>query len=406
MSSSIRARRLALFALFALPGLAISSWVTRTPAIRDALGASTAEMGLVLLGLSAGSMTGILLSGPAVSRLGAKPVMLAGTMGVVLSMPTIGLGTALSSTPAVITGLFLFGLGMGGGEIAMNIEGASIEKVLQRPVLPHLHGSFSLGTFAGASTGILFTALAVPVEVHLILIGVIALVILVAAIPRIAPRTGLVERKSQAVTATPGTPVWKDPRLVLIAALVLAMALAEGTASDWLPLVMVDGHGLTATLGSAVYAAFAAAMTVGRFVGGSAVARWGRAPVLRVGILSAALGMAFVIFADAQLVAATGVVLWGLGASLGFPLALSAAGEHDHEPARRVAFAATIGYVALLVGPPVIGFLGDHASLRTALIAPLVLVIGAVFLAPVVKKKSNERRGQAASEQTPSSVGQ
>jgi hypothetical protein len=87
--------------------------------------------------------------------------------------------------------------------------------------------------------------------------------------------------------------------------------------------------------------------------------------------------------------------------SLGFPLALSAAGEHDHDPARRVAFAATIGYAALVVGPPVIGFLGDHARLRRALIAPLVLVIGAVFLAPVVRT-SNERQEHAASEQTTS----
>ena len=394
--SSVHARRLSLFALFALPGLTISSWVTRTPAIRDALGASTAEMGLILLGLSAGSMLGILLSGPAVSRFGGKPVMITGTIGVILSMPTIGLGSAASATGMVVVGLFIFGLGMGGGEIAMNIEGADIENVIHKPVLPHLHGSFSLGTLVGASVGILFTALAVPVELHLMVVGALALGVLVVAVAHIAPHTGRTTRNEQNLTATPRTAVWKDPRLVLIAALVLAMALAEGTASDWLPLVMVDGHGLSATLGSTVYAAFAAAMTVGRFVGGSAVARWGRAPVLRIGIISAAMGMALVIFADSQVIAALGVVLWGLGASLGFPLALSAAGEHERDPARRVAFAATVGYVALLVGPPVIGFLGEHASLRAALIAPLILVIGAVFLAPVVKTANSRREASTS----------
>ena len=103
---------------------------------------------------------------------------------------------------------------------------------------------------------------------------------------------------------------------------------------------------------------------------------------------------------DTVLAAVAAVVLWGLGASLGFPLALSAAGEGGGDPARRVAFAATVGYVALLVGPPVIGFLGEHSGLRTALIAPLVLVVGAVFITPVVRplETSTSRAGLPSRE--------
>lgn len=387
---SLYARRLSLFALFALPGLAISSWVTRTPTIRDVLGASTAEMGLILLGLSAGSMIGILSSGPAVSRWGARPVMIAGTLGVVLSMPMIGVGVAVGSTPVTVLGLFLFGLGMGGGEIAMNVEGADIEKAIGRPVLPALHGFFSLGTVVGAVVGIVFTALQVPVLWHLMPIGAIALGILLVAARNIPDGTGRVERgigsRMARGTKTAG---WRDSRLLLIAAIVLAMALAEGTAGDWLPLVMVDGHGFDPAWGSAVYAAFAAAMTVGRFVGGRFVTRFGRVNVLRASILLGAAGMALVIFVDNSIVAASAVVLWGLGASLGFPLALSAAGDGGADSARRVSFAATVGYVAFLVGPPVIGFLGEHSSLRVALIAPLILVAAAAFIAPAVRARDS-----------------
>lgn len=390
--NSIRSRRLSLFALFALPGLTISSWVTRTPAIRDLLGASTSEMGLILLGLSAGSMIGILASGRAVARFGARPVMIAGTVGVILSMPTIGVGAATASTATTVLGLFVFGLGMGIGEIAMNVEGADIEKTISRPVLPALHGFFSLGTVVGAVGGIIFTTLNVPVFWHLVPIGVAASVVLILAARHIPHGTGREDRASKS-RATPRSrsAVWKDPRLLLIAAIVLAMALAEGTASDWLPLVMVDGHDFNPALGSAIYAGFAAAMTIGRFVGGGFVIRFGRASVLRTGIIGGAAGMALVIFADNQLVAAAGVVLWGLGASLGFPLALSAAGDSGDDPAKRVSFAATVGYVALLVGPPVIGFLGDHATLRTALIAPLALVAAAAFITSAVKPRGLER---------------
>ncbi len=73
MTNPINARRWALFALFFLPGVAIASWVTRTPAIRDALGATTQEMGFVLFGLSVGSMLAILSSGPLVLKFGARP---------------------------------------------------------------------------------------------------------------------------------------------------------------------------------------------------------------------------------------------------------------------------------------------------------------------------------------------
>lgn len=378
-------RRLALFALFMLPGLAISSWVTRTPAIRDLLGASPSQMGLILLGLSAGSMVGILSSGPAVARLGARPVMIAGTVGVVMSMPTIGAGASAGSTVVTMAGLFLFGLGMGGGEIAMNVEGADIEKVIERPVLPALHGFFSLGTVVGASLGIAFTATGVPVVWHLISIGVVAVVVLVVAARSIPAGTGRVERADVGGRRSrTGRPVWKDSRLLLIAAIVLAMALAEGTASDWLPLVMVDGHGFGAASGSAVYAVFAAAMTLGRFSGGTFIVRFGRARVLRASILAGVAGMALVIFVDSQWVAAVAVVLWGLGASLGFPMALSAAGESGEDSARRVSLAATVGYVAFLVGPPVIGFVGEHYGLRTALILPMVLVAASALITSAV----------------------
>ena len=382
----LRRRRWALFALFFLPGLSMSSWVTRTPAVRDLLEASTAEMGLVLFGLSMGSMLGILSSGPLVMRLGARPVVIFGSFLIVLAMPTIALGAVAGLPLLTAAGLFLFGGGMGGGEVAMNVEGADVEALGKRPFLPALHGCFSLGTVIGAGLGILANAVSFSVVAHLVLTGALGAALLVWALPAVPPGTGQVtvqERAEQA--ATPGPALWKDSRLILIGCIVLAMALAEGTANDWLPLVMVDGHGLDATLGSAVYAIFAASMTVGRFAGGPIVARVGRSRVLMVSALFAAVGLALVAYVDHQAVAVTAVVLWGLGASLGFPLALSAAGDSGPNPAARVALASIIGYLAFLVGPPLLGFLGEAVGLRGALIVPLGVVLIAAVLAPATR---------------------
>ena len=383
MPVSLRRRRWALYALFLLPGLSMAAWVTRTPAVRDLLDASTAQMGLVLFGLSVGSMTGILSSGPLVMRLGTRPVVAAGSTLIVVAMPTIALG-AVSGMPLLTAfGLALFGAGMGGGEVAMNVEGADVERLGGRPFLPALHGCFSLGTVLGAGLGIAANAVQFSVVAHLVLIAVLGAGLLVWALRAIPAGVGQVTAADRAAqAATPRPALWKDTRLVLIGGIVLAMALAEGTANDWLPLIMVDGHGFGATMGSTVFALFAASMTIGRFCGGPIVARVGRARVLLVSALFAATGLALISFIDSQPVAVGAVVLWGLGASLGFPLALSAAGDSGPNPAARVALASTIGYLAFLVGPPTLGLLGEEVGLRGALVIPLAVALVGAALAP------------------------
>jgi fucose permease len=376
-----------LFLLFFLPGIAMSSWVTRTPDVRDQLGLSTGQMGLVLFGLSIGSMSGILCSGRFVSRFGTRPVIALGTLLIIAGTVVIGMGSAVRSAPLVTVGLCLFGGGMGGGEVAVNVDGADVERITGTAVLPTLHGCFSLGTVIGGSAGMVATAAAFPVHWHLTVVALVATGMLVHALRAVPAGIGI-----STVPSTPGPgpvpgrpskpQVWKDRKLLLIGAIVLAMALAEGAANDWLPLLMVDGHGLDAAMGSLVFVGFAAAMTLGRFSGSFFLSRFGRATVVRASAASGAVGLLLVIFSDNAVVAATAVLFWGLGASLGFPVALSAAGDSGPDQTARVSLVAVIGYVAFLVGPPALGFLGDHYGLRSAMVVVLVFVAAAVLIAP------------------------
>ncbi|MFC7877802.1 MFS transporter [Isoptericola sp. NPDC057391] len=377
-------RRLSLFSLTLLVGLGMSSWITRTPDVRDALGASTAGMGLVLFGLSVGSMTGVLSAGPIVRRRGARPVILVGSLLVVAGVAIIGLAASAGLAAGAFAGLLLVGLGGGLGEIGLNIEGAALEVESGRPVLPALHGSFSLGTVVGALVGIALTALDFPVVWHLLAMAAVMAALVAWATPGIPAATGREEAREAREAGAPRErrpSVWRDGRLVLIGVVVLAMAFAEGAANDWLPLLMVDGHGMSATHGSLVYAGFAAAMTVGRFSGGPVVERFGRAAVLSVSALCAIAGILAVVFAPSPVVAGVAVALWGLGASLGFPVAISAAGDDPERGAGRVSAVATSGYLAFLVGPPLLGFLGEHLGLRLAMLAVVVLLVVAVFAA-------------------------
>lgn len=379
-----RRRFRSLFALYLLPGLALASWVTRTPAVRDVLGASTAEMGLVFFGLAAGSMAGVLAGTPLVRRWGTRTVIVL-TLGFWIGGTfAVAGGVALASSVVVGAGLTAFGLGLGCAEISFNIDGTEVERQLGRPILPFLHGAFSVGTVIGAVLGIWLAGIRFPPELQLAAAAAVALAVAVVAIRGI-PAGHAVDRTVAGRTRSSGTGAWREPRVVRIALIVLVLALAEGTANDWLPLVMVDGHGMPQSTSAVVYTAFAASMAAGRFSGPSLLRRFPRVAVVAASGCFAALGLLGVMLAPSAALAFTAVVLWGLGAALGFPVSISAAAEGDPGSSPgRVGAVATTGYIGFLSGPPLLGLLGEYVGLREALVVVLLLVVTAIVLAPAV----------------------
>ncbi|MFD0423256.1 MFS transporter [Streptomyces parvus] len=411
VDAATRRWRAALFLFMLATGVSMASWVARTPAVRDALEVSTGAMGLVLFGLSIGSMAGVLVSGGLVRRHGGRLVITVGAVLLVAGLLVIAGGAALEVSGGVFGGLALFGAGMGLAEVAFNIEGAAVERTVGRPVLPVLHGCFSLGTVVGALAGMGLTAVRFPVGWHLAAVALAvaaAGVWTVRAVPAGTGREEAYGRGGGAKGSGGGgvrahVAVWRDRRLVLIGLIVLAMAFAEGSANDWLPLLMVDGHGTGATAGSLTFMLFAVAMTTGRFTGGPLLVRYGPAAVVRASAVVAAVGVALVVFSDSALLAGAAVVLWGLGASLGFPVTISAAGEgvRPGDASARVAAVSTAGYAAFLVGPPSLGFLADHVGLRNAMVVVLVLLGGAALITGALRTRTGGAVGGPAGASAP-----
>lgn len=381
-------RTWALFAFFFLPGLVMASWATRTPAIRDTLSVSTAGMGIVLFGLSVGSMSGILCSGWLVKRFGTHSIIRSGMTLMVTGMLIMSVALYFSSPVLFALGLAVLGMGLGSAEVAMNVEGAIVEGLLKKTVLPMMHGFYSLGTLAGAGVGMGLTAIEFGAYGHLGLIGLLVIVPIAIAIRAIPHGVGKDNADDAANPHEPHPPFYKDIQLLLIGTIVLAMAFAEGSANDWLPLLMVDGHGFSPTSGSLIYVGFTLGMTVGRFTGGWFIDRYSRVTVVRACALMGILGIGMIIFVDSPFMAGVSVILWGLGTSLGFPLTISAAGDTGPDPATRVSVVAASGYVAFLVGPPLLGFLGEHYGLRLAMLVVLALMVVAALIAKAVAKPS------------------
>ncbi|MDR6172698.1 MFS transporter [Curtobacterium sp. SORGH_AS_0776] len=384
----IERHRAALFATSTMTGFGIASWITRTPAIRDALGASIEAMGIVILGLSIGSMIGILGAGVLVRRLGTRPLIVLGGVLPVVGMLLVALSAPAQLAAGVWGGLFLIGFGSGVAEIGLNVEAAAVERRIGRPVVPLLHACFSLGTVLGGVAGIAVTAARTPVLTHLLGATVVMAALAAFAALNLRPVPRAAPEASSAAAPAPRLRAVLTVQVLLIAVITLAMAFAEGAASDWLPLLMTTDHGAPEAVGSLVFTGFALAMFVGRTAGTPLVARFGRAPVVRVCAAVGTVGVLLVVVSPSPVLTAAAAGVWGLGIALGFPLAISAAGDHPTDGDRRVSVVATAGYIAFLAGPPALGFLGEHLGLQAAMLVPAALLVVALLAAPATRNRT------------------
>ncbi|MBX3091118.1 MAG: MFS transporter [Cryobacterium sp.] len=384
-----------IFVVFAMCGIGLASWMARTPAIKQVLGITTAQMGIIIFGLALGSILGLTLSSHAIVRFGARAVMAGCLVVASIGLATAGSGVTFGAVFWVVfLGLAFFGFGMGMCDVAMNLSGAVNERVLGRTIMPVFHAFFSFGTMIGAGLGALAELVHVPLAVHATAIGVVMLVAGVAgALATQSERTlreddGGAESTDNHDGWRGRLAIWKDARTLLIGIIVLGMAFAEGSANDWLSLASVEGHGVDKPTAAVVFGIFVTAMTVGRLLGPRVLDRYGRVPVLRVSAGLASLGLLLFIFVPVLWIAIAGVVLWGLGSALGFPTGMSAAADDPRTAAARVSVVATIGYFAFLVGPPVIGFLGQHFGILHGLLLVLVVIVAAGFASGAARERT------------------
>ncbi|MFJ6194620.1 MFS transporter [Micromonospora sp. NPDC092111] len=384
---TVLAARTGVAVVFALNGLAVATWFSRVPAVREALGLSAGRLGLLLLAMSGGALLALSSAGLVTQRLGPARTVALSTVLVAVGLAGVGVATgAVGSLPGVAVGLFAVGYGSSTCDVAMNVEGVTVEKRLGRTILPRFHAAWSLGSVAGAGLGAGAARVGVPIAVHLAVLAVVVLggTLLGARRFLSAPAASTVD--GAASTGRSGLlAAWREPRTLLIGALVLIMAFTEGSANDWLAVAFVDGYGMSEAAGAAVFGVFVVGMTIGRTGGTVAIDRWGRVPVLLGTIGLAAAGALLAVLAGSGPLAVAGVVLWGLGASLGFPVGMSAAADDEDRAPARVSVVAMIGYTSFLAGPPLLGLLGDHVGTLHALLVVPLLLVPALALVPVTR---------------------
>ncbi|WP_433855026.1 MFS transporter [Streptomyces kronopolitis] len=375
--------RTALTAFFAMDGFLFAGWVVRIPAIKAQTGAGAGDLGLALLGVSAGAVAFMMLTGRLCRRFGSHTVTTASAAALALS---IVLPPLTHSATALGLVLLVFGAAYGSLNVAMNSAAVDLIGALRRPVMPSFHAAFSLGGMLGAGLGGLVAGSLSP-TVHLTLLA--ALGLLVTAVAgrslRTHPAPVVPERRTAAAESRPsGGRAGRGRRLVVVFGLIaLCTAYGEGAMADWGALHLTQDLAAGPGTAAAGYAVFALAMTVGRLSGTALVQRFGAARALVAGGTTATAGMLLGALAPTVWAAGAGFAVAGLGLANIFPIALARAGESGG--ADGVAVASTVGYGGMLLGPPAIGFLAEAAGLPLALTTVALLAAVAAGIAHLTR---------------------
>lgn len=377
---SDRAEMYTLFAYFFVFGMVGSSWLVRLPEVREMLEITTAELGWVLFAGSVGAMSGILLSGSLVARFGARAVSLWGFNLVFVGYVGQAFGVSMSSVLLVSISAMIAGVGYGAGDVGINVEGTEMEKRLKRSLMPPLHGAYSIGALAGATIGTVAIAVGVPLPLQIYVLCVIVAAVAWATI-RLLPRDTGIEIRAIAGSDQSRLPApWRDRRIVFLGIAILGLTISEGAGNDWLALSMVDDYQVDPIRASIAFAVMMGAMTIVRFVGGMLIDRFGRVLVLRTMTATGIIGLLLIILSQNYVLALVGAALWGAGVALAFPVLLSAAADGE-DSSRRVSTVASFGYVAFLVGPPSLGYLGQTWGLLNMFyVLVALLVVSFIFV--------------------------
>ncbi|MDR6169788.1 MFS transporter [Curtobacterium sp. SORGH_AS_0776] len=385
--------RNAIVIAFAIGGVSLAAWGPRLPELRLELGVDVGTIGLMLGGVTIGSIGGLLSAAPLLRRLGGRRALTAVVVLVPVAIAVIGTAAALHSVPLAAAGFVVAGAGIGSLDVMANVEGTAIEALAGRTLLPLMHAAWSGGAALGAGIAALCAWLGITPSGQLLGEAVVILVVGVLAMRGIPDGTRAEEHDT---TLTPRQRLrqwargWADVRLLLIGVVMLGVELGEGSANNWLALATTDGHGQTAAVGALFFTVFAVSEAATRVFAGPVVDRLGRVRTVRWTTALGIVGAVLFIVGGSWWLTLVGVVLWAVGVSMGFPLGMSAAAQSGPNPAARVSVVASIGYFANFAGPPVIGAIAEHVGALSALWLVAVLFVAAFAasgsLRPVVRR--------------------
>ncbi|MEU1548453.1 MFS transporter [Nocardia sp. NPDC005745] len=396
----IRVARAAVFTVFALNGFLLAMWVVHIPVITDRTGVSKSMLGMFILLMSGAGIAGMRLAGPLADRFGSRTLV--GTAACIASVAVVGPGLATGPFTLALA-LACFGFGNGALDVSMNTQAVLVERAYRRPIMAAFHALFSGGGLLGSLLGAATLRAGWDIRLTLVLAAVSCVALTLTLVPRLLRETefhDVIPIGSDAVPSAdqPGhdrmtrdhvtTPL--DARdlgrkVFALAAIAFALLLAEGVAADWSALQLREHLNADAATAALAFGAFSTTMTIGRFGADRVSHAFGRVAVVRYGSLIAAAGLAVIVVSPWIPLTLLGWTMAGLGLAGGIPQIFTAAGNlGSTRAATDMSRVFSIGYLGLLAGPTVIGWLTAVMSLTTAMVVPMIAILFCCRYASVV----------------------
>ncbi|HMD26524.1 MAG TPA: MFS transporter [Streptosporangiaceae bacterium] len=359
-----RSPRIAVTAVFVAHGLLFASWTAHIPHVMRHLGLSDGTLGIALLGAPAGSVAAMLLASYLIPRLGSRRVVQVALVGYCATGPLVGLTGSLA---ALFGALFIWGAFQGTLDVAMNTQAIAVERADRSVLMSGLHGSWSIGSFAGAGIGALAVGAGLGLTPQLLILGTIALLGAGLLTSRMLPDATGRPGAERPRTGTRSASRWSGG-MMLLGAIAFAGMLCEGASADWASVYLSGPLHATGVVPGLGYAAFALAMVTVRLSGNRLLRRFRPSRLLPVLAAVATAGFAAGLAIGRPAAAIAGFVFLGIGLASVIPAVFSAAGRiAGLHPGTAVATVSACGWTGFVCGPPLIGHLASLASLPLAL---------------------------------------
>ncbi|MFG1604750.1 MFS transporter [Actinoplanes sp. NPDC049265] len=378
----LRRNRIAISAAFIIAGAAIGSWTGRIPAVQHDLGLTDDRLSIALLALAGGGLAGMRLAGRLGDRLGPSRVM---------TVAALAVGATLTATAfardvwSLSVALVIFGVVHGALNVTMNAAAVVCQNGYQRPIMTSMHALFSIGGAIGAGAAAVCAHTGLD---RIATFGIVGFALTVAAAwlaPRARPPRAHVRGVQHPPEQAGAAPTGVGRRVWLLGLLAFCALLSEGAAADW-SSVYLDRIEAGPAAAATAYAAFAAAMTIGRLAGDRLATAFRPHTLLRVGGLIAGVGIGAGVLAGTPVAAIAGFGLLGVGLSCAIPQLYSAAGNlHPTRPGAALSRVAALGYLGFVTGPVAIGGAAARVGLDRALLLLPVLTIFLAAAAHVIK---------------------
>jgi len=367
--SLLSPQRLTMLVFFLQP-IAFGSWLPRIPEVQEALGLGPAGLAVALLGLPCGTLLTLPFAGPLVGRIGPRMAILFGFVlySIATSLPAFAMNPAM-----LFVALMLAGSTISFVELGLNVQADAVEKATGSVIMTTSHGFWSVGIMAGSLIGSGLAAGGLDAQWAILLVAALVLpaaLIVTNALPVLAPEPPQGENQRS---------VWALPSWALlgICFFVFGITMTEGAMADWSAIFLRDALGAESGTVGLGYSVFAMMVAAGRFGGDRLKQRFGAVNTARICGVLALAGAGMLFISPNTAVALIGFGIIGLGVSVGFPLAVTAAASlTDRTASANVAILSFVALLGFLVGPPVIGFVAEHFDMRMgiACLVPVLLV--------------------------------